>query len=177
MKTNIVHKLKSNDQTICLAGLEELYNQYYKLVYFCIVGIVNNPQDTEELVNDVFLRIWNNRLNLQEDKNIKYYLTTIAKNISIDFLRKRKLNVEYNDDYIMSYVNPTNSDNPTFNELIDMLSDYLTDEEINIIIYHFLYNETFENIAKKLNKNPNTIRTTYFRSLKKVKKWKKMNVN
>ena len=70
----------------------------------------------------------------------------------------------------MSYVNPTNSDNPTFNELIDMLSDYLTDEEINIIIYHFLYNETFENIAKKLNKNPNTIRTTYFRSLKKVKK-------
>ena len=136
MKTSIVHKLRSNDQTICLAGLEELYNQYYKLVYFCIVGIVNNPQDTEELVNDVFLRIWNNRLNLQEDKNIKYYLTTIAKNIAIDFLRKRKLNVEYNDDYVMSYVNTSKSDNPTFNELINMLSDYLNEEEICIIILY-----------------------------------------
>ena len=74
-----------------------------------------------------------------------------------------------NDEYILNYVTPSKN-TPSFNDLIEMLEEYLTKEEIDIIIYHFLYNLTFDAIGKKLGKPASTIRTIYFRSLKKVKK-------
>ena len=169
MKSSIVKKLHSNNENTYLDGLKELYDEYYKLVYFCIIGIVKNPQDTEELANDVFLKIFNIRKSLDSDKNLKYFVTTIAKNLAIDFIRRKKDIFVYNEDYVLNYVNIKEESNYTFNELITMLKEYLNEEEISIIIYHFLYNETFEHIAKKMNKNASTIRTIYYRSLKKVK--------
>ena len=170
MKINVVHKLKSNNENLILEGLQELYDEYYKLVYFCIIGLVENTLDTEDLVEEVFLKVYNVRDLLDSSKNIKYYILTIAKNIAIDFLRKKKTHIEYNDEYVLNYIVPTNNNNPTFMELIEMLEDYLSKEEIDIIIYHFLYNETFDAIARKMGKPASTIRTIYNRSLKKVKK-------
>lgn len=177
MKTNVVHKLKSNNENLIHEAIQELYDEYYKLVYFCINGIVENSLDTEDLVEEVFLKIYNVREILDSSKNLKYYIITIAKNLAIDFLRKKKTHVEYNEDYVLNYVVPTNKNNQTFNELIEMLEEYLSKEEIDIIVYHFLYNETFESIARKLGKPASTIRTIYNRSLKKVRKWKKMKEN
>ena len=169
MKTNVVHKLKSNNVSLIEEAIKELYDEYYKLVYFCIVGIVENKLDTEDLVEEVFFKIYNLRDLLDSSKNLKYYIITIAKNLAIDFLRKKKINVEVNDEYILNYVAPSKN-TPSFNDLIEMLEEYLTKEEIDIIIYHFLYNLTFDAIGKKLGKPASTIRTIYFRSLKKVKK-------
>lgn len=177
MKNNIVHKLNSNNEQDILSALETLYDEYYKLVYFCIIGIVENTQDAEDLANEVFIKVYNNKEKLNKDKNLKYYIITIAKNLAIDFIRKRKLHIEYNDNYVLEYVDVSGKNNYTFNELIDIIKPYLSKEEIDIIIYHFLYNETFEDISKKLGKPASTIRTIYYRSLKKVKKWKKMKEN
>lgn len=176
MKNNVVHKLKSNNENLILEAIQELYDEYYKLVYFCINGIVENSLDTEDLVEEVFLKIYNVRDLLDSTKNLKYYIITIAKNQAIDFLRKKKTHVEYNDEYVLNYVVPSKN-SPTFKELIEMLEQYLSKEEIDIIVYHFLYNETFESIARKLGKPASTIRTIYNRSLKKVRKWKKMKEN
>ena len=170
MKINVVHKLKSNNENLILEGLQELYDEYYKLVYFCINGIVENSLDTEDLVEEVFLKVYNVRDLLDSNKNIKYYILTIAKNLAIDFLRKKKTHIEYNDDYVLNYVVPSKESTNTFNELIVMLQQYLSKEEIDIIVYHFLYNETFDAIARKIGKPASTIRTIYNRSLKKVKK-------
>ncbi len=170
MKINVVHKLKSNNENLILEGLQELYDEYYKLVYFCINGIVENSLDTEDLVEEVFLKVYNVRDLLDSNKNIKYYILTIAKNLAIDFLRKKKTHIEYNDDYVLNYVVPSKESTHTFNELIVMLQQYLSKEEIDIIVYHFLYNETFDAIARKMGKPASTVRTIYNRSLKKVRK-------
>ncbi len=169
MKTNVVHKLKSNNVQLVSEAINELYDEYYKLVYFCIIGIVENELDTEDLVEEVFLKIYNVRDLLDSTKNLKYYIITIAKNLAIDFLRKKKTNVVVDEEYILNYVKPSKN-TPSFNELLEMLEEYLSKEEIDIIIYHFLYNLTFEAIARKMGKPASTIRTIYFRSLKKVKK-------
>ena len=169
MKTNVVHKLKSNNVQLISEAINELYDEYYKLVYFCIIGIVENELDTEDLVEEVFFKIYNVRDLLDSTKNLKYYIITIAKNLAIDFLRKKKTNVLIDEEYILNYVKPSKN-TPSFNELLEMLEEYLSKEEIDIIIYHFLYNLTFEAIARKMGKPASTIRTIYFRSLKKVKK-------
>lgn len=169
MKTNVVHKLKSNNVQLISEAINELYDEYYKLVYFCIIGIVENVLDTEDLVEEVFFKIYNVRDLLDSTKNLKYYIITIAKNLAIDFLRKKKTNVIVDEEYILNYVKPSKN-TPSFNELLEMLEEYLSEEEIDIIIYHFLYNLTFEAIARKMGKPASTIRTIYFRSLKKVKK-------
>ena len=47
-------------------AFQYLYNKYSKLVLFLILNMVNDKRDAEELTNDVFIKIFNNRKNLCE---------------------------------------------------------------------------------------------------------------
>ena len=49
-----------------------------------------NKEDAEEIVQDVFIKIWNKRNEIQ-DFAIKTYLFTSTKNASINFLRRKKI--------------------------------------------------------------------------------------
>ena len=71
--------LNTNDLEQIEIVFEEIYNTYYKLIYFCININVKNHQDVEELVDDVFINFYNN-INKIDISNIKYYLTKSAKN-------------------------------------------------------------------------------------------------
>lgn len=81
---HIVSELVSGN----LDAFKELYNLYHKRIYgFCI----NNGQshhDAEEVLQEVFIKIWANRTEIDLDRNIESFLFSIAKNIIIDKYRK-----------------------------------------------------------------------------------------
>ena len=59
--------------------------------------IVNNADDSEEIVHDVFLSYWNGGQfrEIQDDNSLKSYLFTSVRNRSLNHIRKSK--VDYND--------------------------------------------------------------------------------
>ena len=146
---------------------EEIYYEYGKLVGFIISKYINKREDIEELVNDVFIS-FSKIILKNEINNIKYYLVTQAKNVSINFLKSKNNNIDlvYEDKYIDNmYI--TNS---KYYELINEMKQSLSDEEINIILLHTIYNYSFDELSKKLNKPLQTIATTYRRAVKKYNK-------
>lgn len=147
--------------------LEEIYNEYYKLVCFIISRYIENNLDIEELANDVFVKFFQNIYSIRS--SIKYYLTTTAKNISLNYLKRKKQNAICDDEFIYSIKDEKHNSNENYYEIIDYLKTFLTENEIAIILNHVIYDMTFKNISELLKVSENTVKTTYYRSLEKIK--------
>ena len=82
----LINAIKLSD----IAAFEELYRQYY--IYLCLVAehIVRNPSDAEEIVSDVFVKLWNIRDKIEIATSIKWYLVKAVRNTSLNYLEKNK---------------------------------------------------------------------------------------
>ena len=88
----------ANDNTlICRAqsgdegAFVELIRIYYPFVYAIVIGIVNNPQDAEEVVQDTFLNAYRGLGQYQEMEKFKNWLGEIARNRARSWLRKQRI--------------------------------------------------------------------------------------
>lgn len=71
-------------------ALSELYDRYSRLVFSLAVGSVGNRSTAEEITQDVFLRVWQRAGQYRPDRGrVSTWLTSIARNRSIDQLRRR----------------------------------------------------------------------------------------
>jgi len=73
-------------------AFEELFHRYYTLLCQRVRGMIDCPHRTEEIVSDVFIKMWNNRHKLAISSSLKAYLFTAVRNQAIDFLRKQARN-------------------------------------------------------------------------------------
>ena len=69
---------------------EKLYNKYY--VYLCMIAlhIVRNKDDAEEVVSDVFVRLWNSADRLKEIRSEKAYLIKAVHNASLNYIEHNR---------------------------------------------------------------------------------------
>ncbi|MFZ5999825.1 MAG: sigma-70 family RNA polymerase sigma factor, partial [Bacteroidota bacterium] len=75
------------------AAFEKLFHlNYNPLRNFCKKLVIVN-EVAEELVSEVFVKIWNNRKRIVISSSPKSYLYTSVRNISFDYLRKEKHSV------------------------------------------------------------------------------------
>jgi RNA polymerase sigma-70 factor (ECF subfamily) len=80
-----------------IAAFEELHKRYY--VFLCLVAehIVRNPCDAEEIVSDVFVKLWNIREKIEITTSIKAYLVNAVHNTSLNYLDRDKINNNLTD--------------------------------------------------------------------------------
>lgn len=67
------------------------FYRYGALLHPVILRVVKNKSVAEDVISDVFLKIWINRAKLPEVDNIRAYLNRMAINVSINYLRKDRL--------------------------------------------------------------------------------------
>lgn len=168
MEQKLLYKaIKSNNEEKILEACDLIYQKYQKLIYFIISKYITNVFDIEDLTQTVFINFFNNLEKIDLTKNIKYYLVTSAKNISLNFIKKQN-RMDY-DDVLIYQTKDQNNNNYLYCDLINDLQKHLNEEQINIIILHTIEGYTFKEIAKKYNKKTNTIITIYNRALKQYK--------
>lgn len=69
---------------------EELYVSLYKYLYNFAWGFVKSKQLAEEIVSDVFIKVWQKRESLENIGNFKVYLYVATKNISLNYLGRTR---------------------------------------------------------------------------------------
>jgi len=70
------------------AAFKELYNYYHPQLYRFSLRYVKSPFLAEEVVHDVFVKVWENRHTLDESRSIRSYLYTICKNHMLNVLAR-----------------------------------------------------------------------------------------
>ncbi len=77
-----------------LAGTQEsfaeLVTRHLSGVYNFSYRYVRNAADAEDIAQETFVRAWKNLKKFDTSKNLKTWLFTIAKNASLDMLKKKK---------------------------------------------------------------------------------------
>lgn len=92
-----VEKMKMGDKE----GLREIYQAYISYIYSIVYQIIQNKENAEDVTSEFFLRLWEKAGQYNADRSgHRGYLATIARNMSIDFLRKngKEQPVEMQDD-------------------------------------------------------------------------------
>lgn len=65
-----------------------LYSYYYKPLYRHIYLFIQNKETTEEIIQNVFVKLWENKQSIAEIRELKPYLYRSAKNMLLNHLRK-----------------------------------------------------------------------------------------
>ena len=69
---------------------KELFTSFYPSLFQFISGIVKSRQSAEEIVSDLFMKIWQKRDTLEEIQNLRVYCFVAARHLSINQLEKQK---------------------------------------------------------------------------------------
>lgn len=149
-------------------AFEILYNKYNKLVYRIAFTILKNKEDSEDIVQVVFSKIY----SLPKDKlpidNIATWFYSVTKNEAISLYRKRKNTVDLDTIYEIA-----DSDNE-INRIVDQdrynrILSRLNDKEKEIVSLKILTNLTFDEIAKILGQPTGTVKWRYYKSIHTLK--------
>jgi RNA polymerase sigma-70 factor (family 1) len=76
---------------------QELFERYAPRIYHFSLSYLKNEMEAEELVQDVFLKIWEKREKLDSTKNIKSFIFKIAINAIYDLIRRRNIEHAFQD--------------------------------------------------------------------------------
>ncbi len=107
----------NNEELLCRVtewedyeAFENLFHRFYPMLCQHVYRFILCEHKAEEIVSDVFIKVWNNRHKLVLKSKVKSYLYTAVRNQAIDYLRKqvkeRKINGEISHDYRSEYASP-----------------------------------------------------------------------
>ncbi len=155
-----ISKLKKGD----MSAFEKLYTFYSKKVYNFVNHYISVVEDAEELVQEVFLAIWNNRKSLKTGEPMASYLFGISRNKINTYLRKEvygraTFDLLYEDNSGLSFVT---EETIQFNELKENLSiiiDELPPRRKEIFMLGKIEGLTYKQISEKLEISENTVDT------------------
>lgn len=173
MNTNqqLIRALQSNNRDKMESAFASIYNEYQKLLFYIVIRIVKRQEVAEDIVNDVFLAFFNNVNNLDETRNLKYYLVTAAKNAGINYITRSKAkSAELNEEAVYQVADES-SQIGAWQEMVNDFKGIISEDDIDIIIKHLVFNWAFIDIANERGVTVDVVSGKYRRSIKKLKKY------
>jgi len=87
----LLDKILAGDTT----SFSIVFSQYYKDLVIFSFGLTKDRDASEEIVQDVFVRFWENRASLVVEKSLKSYLLKSVQNRSLNWLHHRRIQSHY----------------------------------------------------------------------------------
>ena len=163
----------SGDET----ALNIIIRRHLKLVYNFAYRLTGRAQDSEDISQETFIKIWKNIKRYDQNQEFKTWLLAIAKNTAIDWLRKRK-------DFVFSDFETTEGKNSILDFLADSapipdkvalqaedkkfigeLLSQLSPSDREIISLRYDDSLTFEKIGRILSQPLNTVKSRHRRAM------------
>lgn len=141
---------------------DEIYNEYFDRIYYKILSTIKNSEDAEDVAQEVFISVYKNLKKFREESNLYTWIYRIAINKTYDFFRKKKIDVELNDEILNI------ESNEDFNVpiLLDEKLKKLSFQEREIVILKDIYGYKLREISDMKGINLSTIKTTYYKAIK-----------
>lgn len=163
----LVKKLAEGD----FNAFDALFKFYHKKLYHFALSLLKNSEDAEDVVQEVFVRIWENRDNIKIRHSFKSFLFTIAYNIIVNQLRKRMADVRFREKLEKNIQTDLTreADHLVYMELDNRFRTVLSQlppQRKRIYKMHRDLKMTYKEIGQKLNISPNTVRNQFSEALK-----------
>lgn len=158
-----------------IVAFDIIYERYCHRLYRFVYRYLKNKDDAEEIVQEVFLKIWESRKKIHSFYSFNSFIFTIAYHSTITLLRKRVYEQKYIEKLKMKLqinASPNPIDEIQFRELnekIITILSRLTHRQQEIFRLSREQGLTHEEIAEKLNISSNTVKNHLVAALAFIK--------
>lgn len=153
-----------------------LLNKYQQKIYWHIRRLVIDHDDADDLVQDVFIKVWKNLSNFRNDAQLFTWLYRIASNESITFLNRKKIrnSISLDEEYGRSLAN-TLADSPYFDgnaAQMNLQKALLTLPEKQRLVFNMKYYDDlkYEEISEILGTSVGALKASFHIAVKKIEK-------
>lgn len=182
----LTHALGSGDAGAVDRAFEVIYNTYAKSVAFVCARFLDSDTDVQSVTDDVFVRFFQRAPYLDGMESLRAYLCQAARRAALDHLRARNrrerglttltplLDGESDTDLLTLIPDPDGdiTAHTRYKALTDDLCATVGRESTEIILSHAVCGESFPEIAARLGKKENTVKTAYHRAIKRFRQEK-----
>ena len=166
----IIRQMKEGNQL----AFTLLFNEYSKQVYSLAFKYLYNRELAEDVVQNVFFKIWEKKKDIDESRPFNRYLFTILKNDLLNVLRdkdKEIFRISDNLNLLNTLANET--EEPELDEeqlrLVRRAIEQLSPQKRKIVELKISGKYSNQEIADKLNLSINTIKFQYSQALKELR--------
>jgi RNA polymerase sigma-70 factor (ECF subfamily) len=168
---DLVYALKRGDAV----AFDKLFSVYGNRLYHFSYGYLKSKEEAEEVVQEVFLRIWRNRKELKPELSFKSYLFTIAYHFILELFERISRQQAYKHQIIAESVDFTDDLDERLNyrillEKVEKLIDQLPQRQKVILIKRKKEGIPVKEIASQLGITPKTVENHLTEALKNIKK-------
>jgi len=157
-------------------AFSHLVNKYKEKVYWIIRKLVLDHDDSNDIVQDVFTKVWLNFHKFRADSKLYTWIYRIAVNESINFLNRKKvrftLSLSNYEDFMMKKID--DSTDMSGDEIqIKLQKALLLLPEKQQIVFNLRYFQelSYEEIAEITNTSSGALKASYHHAVKKIENY------
>ena len=142
-------------------------------LYRVALRITGNPAEAEDVVQEVFIKIWNKRAEISNIQNVQAFCMRMTRNLAIDKTRSKHRRVEGLGgglDFKTPVANPHQRAEMTDTvSRIRSLMETLPDKQRLVMQLRDIEGMTYDEISKAVNIPMNQVKVNLFRARKKIR--------
>jgi RNA polymerase sigma factor (sigma-70 family) len=154
-----------------------LVDRYRNFVFTLVLRYINVREDAEEVAQDVFIKAYRALASFQGNSKFSTWLYTIVTTTCITFLRKKKLEIQSLDnehvferaDNIDSGMSANQIEQKSKVNMVQEAIKMLSPDDAQIITLFYKGEQTLDEIAQILNKEPNAVKVQLHRARGRLK--------
>lgn len=165
-------------------ALKDIYEAYAGYIFHLIKNILQNHENAEDVTTDFFIKLWDIADRYTPGSGHRAYISRIAHNMAIDYLRAHKKEILFSGDEneedgsfeeLADAKGAENKGDETANQVISQITvsemlDKLKPKEREVVHLKIIGDMTFEEIAQALNEPMGTITWRYREAIKKLRR-------
>lgn len=169
---NLVLQLKNNE----VEAFDSLFHKYSGKLYGFAFSLLKNHEDSKEIIQEAFIRIWEKRDEIDSSGSFKSFLFKISYNLIIDQLRARLKDKAYKEFLVQYFESEkfelkTNLDYETIREQVRLAVNELPEKRKQIYILSRDMGLSHKEIAKKLGISAKTVENQIGLALKHIREF------
>lgn len=155
-------------------AFEEIYHLHSSKLYNNLLKLVKSEELAMDLLQDLYIKLWNNRATIDVDKSIGAYLFSIAKNLAIDFFRRAARESNLQNHLITVGTELYNHVDDAFfhketSEILNKAIEALPPQQQKIFNLCKMEGRSYDEVASILGISPATVGNQLVRALKSVR--------
>lgn len=168
--TDLVNKIREGNKS----AFETLFYKYYARLCVFSNTYVKSIDTSRDVVQDVYIKIWDNRENFYITQSLKAYLYQAVRNQSLNYLEKNSQKLRLQDDLsrqreIESGEHETELNTEELTEKIWKLVDQLPERRRTIFILYRKHGLSYKEIGEVMDISRKTVENQMGRSLKFIR--------
>ena len=153
-------------------GFEQIVRQYSEKLYWTVRRIVINHDDANDVLQNVFIKVWKSIGDFEQRASLPTWLYRIAVNESLDFLRRQKKTAEISADEEPTVAAKLLADDFFDGEHTEALLQEAIAQlpDVQSVVFNLRYFDEmkYSDISKMLNTSEGALKASYHIAVKKI---------